>query len=414
TASMPLKVRVSSKAAAQVSSGQFRVLTWLGTIDAVRQKPLLGFGAGTFEFAYPRFAKAGFTRMAHNSYLQFAAELGLLGLALWIWMLAAALLGARSPDPSAVPPLLKRAAAAGIIGSAMHNAVDYGWYLTPTACAFWLCVGLSCGSAFGTVRSRCAAVGMALLAAVASLLLPLGIGEIYAEQADAQNAPAVKAELYRTALRWDPLNPDYRSDYATSLAWAGSLHQEVLPNEQGAIERQNFLQALFEFARAVSAEPNRAKLRYRYGLALERAGRLDDALIQYLAAVRLEPNATTPLMAAARLYLQKGELKAAEELYRRITSLEQSPVAKVKALEDFGDPNYAEAHLALAEAALARGDVENARREALLGVRAADEALLGLRRWKDVQKAAGRYDESQEARLELVKKRLLDIAKKMR
>jgi len=187
-----------------------------------------------------------------------------------------------------------------------------------------------------------------------------------------------------------------------------------LPNEQGAVERQNFFQALMELGRAVNAEPNRAKLRYRYGLALERAGRLEDALAQYLAAVRLEPNATTPLMAAARLCLQKGDFKTAEEFYRKVTSLEQSPVARVKALEDFGDPNYAEAHLALAEAALAKGDAETARREARLGVRAADEALLGLRRWKDVQKAAGRYDESQEARLELVKKRLLTIAGKTR
>lgn len=412
-ASSPLRVRVSSKAAAQVSSGRFRVLTWLGTIDAVKQKPFLGFGAGTFEFAYPRYAKAGFTRMAHNSYLQFAAELGLLGLALWTWMLGAAFLGVRSPAPNADSSLLKQAAAAGIAGSALHNAVDYGWYLIPTACAFWLCAGLTCGSAAGAVRSRCTAVGMGLLAAAASVLLLLGIGELYAEWADVQRTPAVKAELYRAALKWDPFNPDYRSDYATSLAWSGT-QQGVLPNEQGAVERQNFFQALMELGRAVNAEPNRAKLRYRYGLALERAGRLEDALAQYLAAVRLEPNATTPLMAAARLCLQKGDFKTAEEFYRKVTSLEQSPVARVKALEDFGDPNYAEAHLALAEAAFAKGDAETARREALLGVRAADEALLGLRRWKDVQRAAGRYDESQEARLELVKKRLLTIAGKTR
>ena len=40
-----------------------------------RARPLLGFGAGTFEYAYPRYGRAGFARRAHQSYLQYAAEL---------------------------------------------------------------------------------------------------------------------------------------------------------------------------------------------------------------------------------------------------------------------------------------------------------------------------------------------------
>ena len=55
---------------------RFRTLTWQGTLDMAQKRPLLGWGAGTFETAFPPHQVAGFTRHAHNSYLQLFAEAG--------------------------------------------------------------------------------------------------------------------------------------------------------------------------------------------------------------------------------------------------------------------------------------------------------------------------------------------------
>lgn len=54
-------------------------------VAMVRARPWLGHGAGTFYAAFPRFAGEDVRRFydhAHNDYMQFAAETGLLGLAL--------------------------------------------------------------------------------------------------------------------------------------------------------------------------------------------------------------------------------------------------------------------------------------------------------------------------------------------
>jgi hypothetical protein len=44
--------------------------------------PILGVGAGAFEWRYPRYASVGYTRAAHSTYLELAAEAGLPALAL--------------------------------------------------------------------------------------------------------------------------------------------------------------------------------------------------------------------------------------------------------------------------------------------------------------------------------------------
>ena len=54
-------------------------------LGMVAERPLLGFGAGSFYTAFPRFSASEFTGFydhAHNDYAQFAAETGLVGLGL--------------------------------------------------------------------------------------------------------------------------------------------------------------------------------------------------------------------------------------------------------------------------------------------------------------------------------------------
>ena len=47
------------------------------------KRPVLGWGAGSFDTTFAPHAIAGFTRHAHNSYLQLFAEEGFLAPVLW-------------------------------------------------------------------------------------------------------------------------------------------------------------------------------------------------------------------------------------------------------------------------------------------------------------------------------------------
>jgi len=136
----------------------------------VAERPLTGFGPGSFSIEYPRFRPAEIIRMegpGHNTMTQYpelpllgvAVELGLVGAVLWLWQFGAALwTGARGASalrragalPESVYAAGFAAAAAGALASAHFGWAGYapatGWYAWPLA-------GLAAGLApDGTAR----------------------------------------------------------------------------------------------------------------------------------------------------------------------------------------------------------------------------------------------------------------------
>lgn len=75
----------------------FRAYTWLSTIEMIQDSPLIGTGPGSFKIVYPAYRRpqifyienAHNTETAHaeNEYLEQAATGGLVGLALFLWLL---------------------------------------------------------------------------------------------------------------------------------------------------------------------------------------------------------------------------------------------------------------------------------------------------------------------------------------
>jgi O-antigen ligase len=113
--------------------GQFSRLTlWRSAAGMLRQRPLLGTGLSTFQFAYERSRtpSAGVANapFAHNLFLNFAVELGALGLAAMLLLLgqAVALLGRwhrrtlRDPEARTTSAVVLAACAALLV----HQVVD--------------------------------------------------------------------------------------------------------------------------------------------------------------------------------------------------------------------------------------------------------------------------------------------------
>jgi hypothetical protein len=67
-----------------------RLNLWEGTRHMIADNPAAGTGPGTFETAYPPYQQPGYTvlaRYAHNDYLQFTADTGILFIPLMLWLL---------------------------------------------------------------------------------------------------------------------------------------------------------------------------------------------------------------------------------------------------------------------------------------------------------------------------------------
>lgn len=80
-------------------SVDFRVFTWIGTWDMIREQPLLGAGIGSFKWAYPAYRRPEIillegrsnteTDHAENEYLEVWYDEGILGIGVFLWLIFA-------------------------------------------------------------------------------------------------------------------------------------------------------------------------------------------------------------------------------------------------------------------------------------------------------------------------------------
>ena len=157
------------------ANGAGRWQFWSAAVDQFGAHPLAGGGAGSFE---PWWTEHGtlpiFVRHAHSLYLETLAELGVLGLALVVAMLAAGLVAAsrqRGTTPAAV--------AACLVAFALAAAIDWVWELPVVSVVAFAALGVAV--TFGSVggasfpRPLRLVAALACVAVAASQALPLAV-----------------------------------------------------------------------------------------------------------------------------------------------------------------------------------------------------------------------------------------------
>lgn len=352
--STPATQRLTPQAATQdVHSGAFRIETWKGALHTALANPVLGVGTGAFEWQYPRYASVGYTRAAHNTYLELAAESGLPALLLLIatavgW-LGRALQGEQPPDPNRPAPRvmdwrpMRAGVLAAVVGAALHNAVDSD--LQAYANLLTLCALLGLGLAFAVDgvfalpiraierRGTALVLTMTLLAALSGFAL----GEWHANPGRYEmlvsHAPQA-AEYYSTARRFDPTNPDYLMD-------SGELYY-ALGRRETALELMT---------RAVRLKPS-PRNHYRLGLYYERENDRERAHAQFEAALERDPHSLPALLKLAQ-YAQPDRdnprlTDEARQYYERVIQIQNSPYGRIRAIPEIVETAYGFAHLALA------------------------------------------------------------------
>jgi tetratricopeptide (TPR) repeat protein len=407
---------------ASARSNAFRLLTWQATLKIIQNKPVLGTGAGTFEFALPRYAIAGYTGMAHQSYLQIAAEAGLPALLAWLGALTMTLGRLLSRRRGANDWLLP-GLAGGIVAAMAHNIVDYSWYVSGTALPFWLFLGAAValtrteppnhpgageprfgarderqrrgpgpgevpqnkgreghdgdrtrpaqrstpGARRPTPNAQRPAPGAKRIALGTAGVLLLALNGVW-----------LMAALHRQTAQVAIMNRDARSalDGLGAAAALTPLDAEV-QIELGGIRASTGDReaAAAAFRRAANLAPTWGRPHYRLGRLWENAGQLDQAAAAFKQAAARDPRATQPLAALAEVLKAQNDHGAAMDVYRRIVAIEESPAGQIRPLDQMTDTNPAIAREALAREAESQSDRETAIRH----YRAAADRL---RRWR--------------------------------
>jgi putative inorganic carbon (HCO3(-)) transporter len=111
-----------------------RLKYWQDTLRIICSSPFIGVGLGNFSLPESRYA--------HNSYLQTWAEMGILGLVSFLWLIFSVFkqaLGRIKNSVYKTQILILISASAVFL---MHNFVDFSFFLPEVALIWWVILGL--------------------------------------------------------------------------------------------------------------------------------------------------------------------------------------------------------------------------------------------------------------------------------
>lgn len=312
-------------------SAESRAISWRGALDFAAQKPLVGHGPGKLALRGPQDERPG------SLAVKVFAQLGLAGLTLWLWALAAPLLAAfrarrallqDAPTAAGLVASTVVLAIAAIFARGSHELVP-GWLLWPLA-------GTAAGLALMTRRAgpvrvltvplspsgRRALYAPAFLALSLGLLLPLRTlrgGILYNQAVAAARAESLDAAL-ASAAAVQAGSPDYPRArlLAGDLLRAQGRHPE----------------ALAFYAQAQAVAPDYGRLAYRQGLSYAAAGEHEKAAQAHARQAAKEPLWAKNLVAWSRAALALQDYAAARRAALRAVAAAPEDAEALVALSD--------------------------------------------------------------------------------
>ena len=176
----------------------WREQVWAGTRRMIAEKPLWGWGLGTFPVTHQPWTHTGrragevyadgpnIEDEAHNSYLQIGAELGIIGLALWlaafVSLLAAGVLALKRYPARSLPQWVLVGCLSAIAGQMVDAFANPAWQFSQVTLPLWLVLGLTAAltrppeAAHGHAHRHTPKTAAALPGRVGRAALAVGVG----------------------------------------------------------------------------------------------------------------------------------------------------------------------------------------------------------------------------------------------
>ena len=337
--SAPLS-RVAQSSETQEQSAGFRILLWKSAAKLIAEKPL-GYGIGSYRHESARPGLTTQTHLAHNSYLQVAAEAGIAGVFALVLVvggwLVYAFKGARKQDPAMTP--LKIGAVSAVAAAIAHNMVDSDLYFFGTGLVFFvlLGVGLQLNTDGVTPESvqrtpRWSAFAVCLLIPIA--LFYFGVVEVTKAHVRARLSQGALGEAQEGARELASFaGSDGESRYLAGLLAASS--NERLEHLRAAAENAPTTKNLRALAREQQAAGNTAAASASLAKALER-----------------DPNNLLTLKKLLELNLALKNEEEIERVARRLVDVEKTTYFKTRALPELVPTETYFARKVLADSAL--------------------------------------------------------------
>ena len=303
-----------------------RPILWADSLNLVKDFPVTGSGFGTFMDLYPKyrhFPGNMVVKHAHNDYLEFLAEGGIIGVFLVFWFLAVFIYKSlrvfrKRNDRYSI--YLYLGSLAGIISILLHGLTDFNLHIGANGLYFFFLVGLAVSAANTRISYRQADTYLnrlqlplsrnlvPLIAVLCLVVLFVNLGGFIGELSYASikgihlgqdTTQAILAEVDRRARRanrLDPLEAKYR--FA-----AGNIETF----------RSNDELALRQYRAALRLNPTRGEYLKRLAIAFSAQGNFDTSEKLFRAAVQYHPKNPQMYLDYAAWLLSQGHTQDAKE-----------------------------------------------------------------------------------------------------
>lgn len=354
------------------ASSASRLQIWQAAIDAIKARPILGFGADTFRLVFPRYKPAEYVEAAgylsvadnvHNYPLQITAALGIPGFVLLYgtfgaaaWFSAPLIFGKREGTERLVLAGFWTACAA-YLGTMM-----FGLSVTGSTVFLWISMAVVLAPVARVVEVRSFSWGTAAAAVSLVLVGLLLIGSFVYTSADSHYLKARivargdgRVAEAKRAIELNPYNDMYRTElalaYVDNAVGAVTALQSSSDDQTRAAARAAFETAERELKSVIEFVPweydnyvfivNLYTLGGRY---LDEAY-LDDGVEWGLKGIEVEEYGPAIKFQLANVYVLQGEYDLAYEQVAYAVDL---------------DPNYSDAWVLLGEIEIQRGNEDAA------------------------------------------------------
>jgi hypothetical protein len=378
---MNVATRVRSITAFQEGSAKTRFEIWEAAWNAIKARPILGWGADTFRLVFPKFKPLAYTKDAgylsvadnvHDYPLQLGSALGIPGFLL-LYFGVFAVVGVMSGidivrKASGPARLLLISIWAGALGYIVH--LFFGLSVTGSTVILWFCLGILMAPLAVTRDVKAPSWGAVVAIAVVILVVVGSVGNILYGVADnhylrarvASNDPNQRIAEAQAAVNLNPFNDMYQAEVGLAyqdlmIGWISSAQQgkqttaeaqqqaqqafvaaeasktiAFVPTEydnyvflanlynQGAsyLDKGLTAKAVDIGLRGIEVEPFGPAIRFQTALAYNYQGDDEHAIEQLETATKQDPNYMEPKMLLGDIYRRRGELAKARENYAAV------------------------------------------------------------------------------------------------
>ena len=292
----------------------YRTATWKKSVSAIRENPLLGYGAGAFEYAYRKYYDATlYTRYAHNAFVKITVELGLVGMICFLFYLSGLLSGIRELIKETKYLFIFLSAITGFLFGLSNVALEIpayvGTFFILSSVFFFREPRIKRGAIVVFLPIMTILLGSFFFTAKADISQKLyEDGVTYEENGLIPQAFA----SYREAAETMPLNNNGHIGALSILVKSGFVAQNVQ-------EKEDIMKAIVKYLPTIESKSDKdSEVFFLVGSACSLLGREGKAEKYLEEAMNYHPSSGYYMYETANFYLQHGNPEEASAMVRRM------------------------------------------------------------------------------------------------